>query len=140
MTLTAQKNDKGLKRICGGCATRFYDFNKSPIACPKCGEEFTGATKIKSRRTRTKAADDEKVKPIDERAKAVDTDQSDDDDTISLEELEAKTAGNDDDEDEEDLAGDLDLDELANIDDNDDDDDDFEDGDDLDLTRVTSDS
>jgi uncharacterized protein (TIGR02300 family) len=33
-------NSRGIKRICLGCATRFYDFNKSPIVCPQCGTIF----------------------------------------------------------------------------------------------------
>jgi uncharacterized protein (TIGR02300 family) len=30
----------GLKRLCGGCAAKFYDLMKNPIACPKCGTIF----------------------------------------------------------------------------------------------------
>ncbi|MDR2107622.1 MAG: TIGR02300 family protein [Holosporaceae bacterium] len=30
----------GIKRICLGCSTRFYDFYKSPIVCPSCGAVF----------------------------------------------------------------------------------------------------
>lgn len=26
----------GIKRECGGCAIKFYDFGKSEIVCPKC--------------------------------------------------------------------------------------------------------
>ena len=125
MTLTAMKNDKGLKRICGGCATRFYDFNKSPIACPKCGEEFTGASKIKARRARKSADDVVAEKPAKPKKVA----------KVKEEDFDGNENLNDDDDD---IDEDLDLDELANIDDSDDDDD-FEDGDDLDLSRVTSD-
>lgn len=119
MSVTTAKNDKGLKRICGSCATRFYDFNKAPIVCPKCGEEFTGAGKIKSRRSRKSADDIATEKPV----KAKKNTENDSDVT---------------DEIEEDLDTDLDLDKLANIDDEDNDDLD-DDGDDLDLSRVTSD-
>ncbi len=34
------KEKFGIKRICLGCGTRFYDLNKSPIVCPTCGETF----------------------------------------------------------------------------------------------------
>ncbi|MDR0678371.1 MAG: FYDLN acid domain-containing protein [Holosporaceae bacterium] len=34
------RNDWGIKRICLGCSTRFYDFNKSPIVCPLCNAVF----------------------------------------------------------------------------------------------------
>lgn len=33
-------SDIGFKRVCMFCSTKFYDFNKSPIICPKCGETF----------------------------------------------------------------------------------------------------
>ncbi|MGE0726183.1 MAG: TIGR02300 family protein, partial [Alphaproteobacteria bacterium] len=29
----------GTKRTCQSCAARFYDLNKGPIKCPKCGRE-----------------------------------------------------------------------------------------------------
>jgi uncharacterized protein (TIGR02300 family) len=29
----------GTKCTCAGCAERFYDLNRSPIVCPKCGAE-----------------------------------------------------------------------------------------------------
>ena len=31
------KENLGVKRICDSCDGRFYDFNKAPITCPKCG-------------------------------------------------------------------------------------------------------
>jgi uncharacterized protein (TIGR02300 family) len=31
------KPELGAKRQCQSCGTKFYDFNKDPIACPKCG-------------------------------------------------------------------------------------------------------
>ncbi|PPD46604.1 MAG: TIGR02300 family protein [Methylocystis sp.] len=34
------KPEFGSKRQCQSCATKFYDFNKSPITCPKCGAIF----------------------------------------------------------------------------------------------------
>ena len=34
------KPELGAKRQCQSCATKFYDFNKDPILCPKCGAEF----------------------------------------------------------------------------------------------------
>ncbi len=37
----------GVKYICADttCATRFYDMNKSPIACPKCGKTVPAPAK-----------------------------------------------------------------------------------------------
>ena len=31
------KPDMGTKYTCEGCAERFYDLNRSPATCPKCG-------------------------------------------------------------------------------------------------------
>lgn len=31
----------GTKRICGDCDAKFYDLNRSPAACPKCGYTVT---------------------------------------------------------------------------------------------------
>ncbi len=50
---------RGLKRICTNCGTRFYDFNKRPIACPSCSTEFTGEIKVKTRRSRGAPVDDD---------------------------------------------------------------------------------
>ena len=34
------KPELGTKRLCGSCAAKFYDLNKTPITCPKCGTIF----------------------------------------------------------------------------------------------------
>ncbi|OAG77972.1 hypothetical protein Amal_00947 [Acetobacter malorum] len=31
--------DLGTKRVCVSCGARFYDLNRSPAVCPKCGTE-----------------------------------------------------------------------------------------------------
>lgn len=49
------KPEWGAKRICHSCATKFYDFQKSPIVCPKCGEKLDSDGLLKSRRSRTAA-------------------------------------------------------------------------------------
>lgn len=33
----------GKKRFCPDCGTKFYDFNKNPISCPKCETELDEA-------------------------------------------------------------------------------------------------
>ncbi len=122
----AVKDPRGLKRICAGCGTRFYDLNKRPIACPSCSTEFTGEIKVKTRRGRVAAATEGQVEEKTAKAAANDDDTEDDDiiaedDVVSLEDAETEDT---DDEDEDDLpAGDLDLDDLE--------DDDLEDEDDL---------
>ncbi len=46
----------GTKRTCQNCAARFYDLNKSPIKCPKCGREHDREDFVKVRRGRGTAA------------------------------------------------------------------------------------
>ena len=46
----------GTKRTCQNCAARFYDLNKSPIKCPKCGRDHDREDFVKVRRGRTSAA------------------------------------------------------------------------------------
>ena len=52
------KAELGQKRVCMSCAAKFYDLNKDPIICPKCGTVFDVAAAAKPRRAR--AAADEK--------------------------------------------------------------------------------
>ena len=34
------KPELGTKRLCAGCAAKFYDLLKSPIVCPRCEAVF----------------------------------------------------------------------------------------------------
>jgi uncharacterized protein (TIGR02300 family) len=34
------KPELGTKRLCANCSARYYDLNKTPITCPKCGSPF----------------------------------------------------------------------------------------------------
>jgi len=34
------KPELGTKRVCAGCAAKFYDLMKDPIVCPKCETVF----------------------------------------------------------------------------------------------------
>jgi uncharacterized protein (TIGR02300 family) len=63
------KDKLGTKQVCPSCEARFYDLNKRPAVCPKCGEEFdpddevirTTITKVKAKAARAavKAEDDD---------------------------------------------------------------------------------
>jgi uncharacterized protein (TIGR02300 family) len=46
----------GTKRTCQSCSARFYDLNKGPIKCPKCGREHDREDFVKVRRGRSTAA------------------------------------------------------------------------------------
>jgi len=111
---------KGLKRVCAGCQTKFYDFNKSPIICPKCKNEFTGVVKIRTRRGRNVIEDAKAKAAAEQEDEVVEVAEDEDRTTVSLEEVaegEAKVA-----DDEDEAAGDLDLDDLEDDDDKDDED------------------
>lgn len=43
----------GLKRTCQSCGAHFYDMQKHPIACPKCGAIYDPDAVAKTRRSRT---------------------------------------------------------------------------------------
>ena len=34
------KAELGTKRLCPNCGARYYDLNRAPILCPRCGTEF----------------------------------------------------------------------------------------------------
>ena len=50
------KPEWGIKRVCPSCSIKYYDFNKSPIICPKCEFEFDPDLLLKSRKGRSIAA------------------------------------------------------------------------------------
>jgi uncharacterized protein (TIGR02300 family) len=43
------KPELGTKRQCQNCAAKFFDLNKDPIICPKCGTVFQGAAAARAR-------------------------------------------------------------------------------------------
>lgn len=55
------KAEWGLKRTCQSCGARFYDLQRSPISCPKCGAEYDPEALLKSRRGKPAPA---VVKPV----------------------------------------------------------------------------
>ncbi|MFM8799114.1 MAG: TIGR02300 family protein [Tagaea sp.] len=55
------KAEWGLKRTCQSCGARFYDLQRSPISCPKCGAEYDPEALLKSRRGKAAPA---VVKPV----------------------------------------------------------------------------
>jgi uncharacterized protein (TIGR02300 family) len=42
----------GVKRTCQSCSSRFYDLQRSPITCPKCGSIYEILTTTKRSRNR----------------------------------------------------------------------------------------
>jgi len=91
------KPEWGIKRICPGCGTRYYDFHKDPPLCPACNTVFDPEALLRSRRTRVVPTEDLKPAPV-KTVKEAPVDESDDtdleveieeeSDTVSVEELQ----------------------------------------------------
>ena len=54
------KPELGEKRVCGNCSAKFYDLNRDPIVCPKCGTVFEVAAAEKP------APERESKKPVEQ--------------------------------------------------------------------------
>lgn len=111
------KPELGTKRLCPSCGAKYYDLNRDPITCPKCGTIFEIVMVSRSAKA-AKAA-----------AVAEEEDEEDDDapEIVTLEEADAEAEGGDDDvpdlDDEEDvdLGDDDSADDDVFIDDEDED-------------------
>lgn len=40
----SSKAARGIKRLCQGCGSKFYDLNRDPIICPMCGALYQDET------------------------------------------------------------------------------------------------
>ncbi|MCX2724348.1 TIGR02300 family protein [Roseibium salinum] len=113
------KPELGTKRLCPSCGAKYYDLNRTPITCPKCGTVFEAVMT-------SRAAKAAKVQQAPE-------DDEEEEDTaapelVTLEEADAEAEGGDDDvpdlaEAEVDLADDDSGDDDVFIDDEDEDED-----------------
>ena len=56
------KPDLGGKRQCQSCSTKFFDLNRDPIVCPKCGTVFQAAAGARMV-ARAAAVDDDEIEP-----------------------------------------------------------------------------
>lgn len=96
----------GAKQICPNCSAKFYDLNRRPALCPKCGESFDPEEAVKNRRVRTRSAapDYEDDTEKEEKAPAKEADDGDGfedeaDDTPEIDEaVEADVIETDDDD------------------------------------------
>jgi len=46
----------GTKQICPTCQAKFYDLNKRPAHCPKCGSDFDPDEAVRNRRVRARSS------------------------------------------------------------------------------------
>ena len=135
----------GTKQVCPSCEAKFYDLNKRPATCPKCGHSFdpadetVQATKTKVRTAAAKEAvpeDEDEELEEEEAAKAA---AATDEDEEESSEDQAKELGGDEDEVVLDMSGGDDDDEAPGkmpagfSEDGVDSDEEDDDGDDIDL-------
>ena len=81
------KPELGTKRLCAGCGAKFYDLNKDPITCPKCGTVYEVAVVAPRGRpdaAAARAAAAQAAEPEPESQEA---------EFVSLEEADAETEG-----------------------------------------------
>ena len=57
------KPELGAKRQCQNCGAKFFDLNKDPIVCPKCGTVFQGAARVERAAAKEEVEEDEAVAP-----------------------------------------------------------------------------
>ena len=78
------KPELGSKRLCASCGAKFYDLNKTPIACPKCGTPFEVVPVTTRPRPDKRAAS---------REPEVEAEEAQGAELISLEEADAEAQG-----------------------------------------------
>ena len=102
---TVAKAEWGTKRICPHCGTRYYDMKKKQPACPSCGAVYDPEALIKSRRGRA-PVEEKPRKPVP----AVDI--IDDIPLVEGEDAEDAVI-----EDADELADDVDVEEVIEVED-----------------------
>ena len=89
----------GTKRLCASCGAKFYDLNKDPIHCPKCGAVYEVV--VATRPTRPEpvapvapaaAKKPASTEPAEAEEEEVEMDESLDDDDTFIEEQEEEDA------------------------------------------------
>ncbi|MDH3473599.1 MAG: TIGR02300 family protein [Rhodospirillales bacterium] len=107
MTKPMARPDWGTKHSCQNCGAKYYDLNRSPIVCPKCGTEFNPDALLRSRRSRPSApAPAKEPAPKVETKKALKDDEEDliedeDEELAALEDSDGDLPDVDDGEDDD---------------------------------------
>ncbi len=99
------KAEWGSKHRCTSCGAKFYDFNKSPLICPKCGAENRPEVLLKPKRTSAESRPAKPARPpVEAAAKAkdelaVDAAEPDDDKVVADDDDDLGVVVEDDDDD-----------------------------------------
>ncbi len=106
------KPELGNKHQCQNCGTKFFDLNKNPAVCPKCGTVFHAAalSRVVQRAT---VVDDDEADPeagadlvsLQEAEPGEDKAVADVDDEVELEEEADETFLEEEEEEDDDVAG-----------------------------------
>ena len=94
------KPEWGTKRTCQACGARFYDLQRDPIHCPKCGTVHDPQAALKTRRGRAVVPEKVAAKPPSKGKPEIDLT----DPEVELEDADLAAEGAD--EDEKDLIED----------------------------------
>jgi len=103
------KPELGTKRLCAGCGAKFYDLNKDPISCPKCGTVYEVA--VVAPRGRPEAAAARAPAPEPEAAEPQEAE------FVSLEEADAEVEGGSTKKPADDTGEDVEVEEVEGDDD-----------------------
>ena len=125
------KQNLGTKRLCGSCDTKFYDLERDPIVCPKCGATFVPEQPAAKPEIKAKAA------PVKKPVEKDETEELDDEDAelVSLEDADEEASDSKSIPDLDDV--DVDLDDDDDDDNKDDDDNTFLEDDDEDGPNLS---
>ena len=118
--------DRGTKRQCEHCATKYYDLNRDPILCPACGKPYEPPAERTASKSASKdgaaTVEKDKVEPVAVEPVAPEAK------IASFEDVESDADENDaevedipDVQDVEDIGGEVDNSFVENDDDDDDD-------------------
>lgn len=105
------KPDMGTKRQCQSCGTKFFDMNRSPIVCPKCGTVYQAVVARAAPRAAAAADDEEKdsesadLVPLEDADAPEDAVVVDDDVEVEDDDSTADTFLEEEEEDGDDVAG-----------------------------------
>ena len=58
------KPELGAKRQCQNCGAKFFDMNKDPVVCPKCGTIFQGVARVERAAAKVEVEEDEVIAPV----------------------------------------------------------------------------
>lgn len=83
------KAELGTKRLCANCGAKFYDLNKDPIHCPKCGTVHVVAPIVTRSRPEAAPVVPRPAAPVEEVAVPEPAEVE----TVSLEEADAEAQG-----------------------------------------------